>query len=159
MTVSLTAKLNNCMVVRQRKKSWDDKVLIVKDSYLRSIKDADFASSFYQNLFFLKPKIKEYFAHTDFAHQDKALLHGLEFFMGFLDHSNENARKQVLRLSHSHSAHNLKIHPHDYYYWIEALVMTLKSHDPFWHKDMEYYWREVIFYPVSFMISQYFVKD
>jgi len=144
---------------RQRKKNWEEKVEIVKASFLRSKRDADFASSFYSNLFFLKPKIKEYFVHTDFEHQDKALIHGLEFLMGFLDHSDEHARKQVLRISQSHSKHNLNIHPHDYYYWIEALVMTVKSHDPSWYKDMEYYWREVISYPVSFIISQYFKES
>ena len=51
---------------RQRKKTWDQKVEIVKDSYLRSKKAPDFASDFYQNLFFLKPKIKDYFKDTDF---------------------------------------------------------------------------------------------
>ncbi len=141
---------------RQRKKTWDQKVQIVKDSFLRSKKSLDFASVFYQNLFFLKPKIKDYFSHTDFEHQDKALLMGLDFMIGFLDHSNENARKQVIRLSQTHAKKNLNIHPHDYYYWIEALVMTVKAQDPLWNKDYEYYWREVISYPVTFMISQYF---
>ncbi len=141
---------------RQRKKTWDQKVQIVKDSFLRSRKSLDFASVFYHNLFFLKPKIKDYFSHTDFEHQDKALLMGLDFMIGFLDHSNENARKQVIRLSQTHAKKNLNIHPHDYYYWIEALVMTVKTQDPLWNKDYEYYWREVISYPVTFMISQYF---
>lgn len=142
---------------RQRKKTWDQKVEIVKDSFLRSTKAPDFAGDFYQNLFFLKPKIKEYFKHTDFEHQDKALMRGLEFMMGFLDHSNENARIQIQRLSRTHSKSNLSVHPHDYYYWIEALVLTVKKHDPLWVKDYEYYWREVISYPVTFMISQYFM--
>jgi hemoglobin-like flavoprotein len=146
-------------VEKQRKKSWENKVEIVKASYLRSSRDVDFASNFYKHLFFLKPKIKDYFVHTDFEHQDKALTHGLEFFMGFLDHSDENARTQVLRISQTHSKFNLNIHPHDYYYWIEALVMTVKTLDPSWYKDMEYYWREVISYPVSFMISQYFKES
>lgn len=144
---------------RSRKKTWDQKVKIVEESFLRSKKDVTFASTFYHNLFFLKPKIKDYFLHTDFGHQDKALLNGLDFIMGFLDHSNANARTQILRISQTHSHNNLNIHPHDYYYWIEALVMTVKSTDPAWHNDLEYYWREVISYPVSFIMSQYFAKD
>ena len=141
---------------RVRKKSWDEKVEIVKHSFLRAKKAPDFASDFYHHLFFLKPKIKNYFSHTDFEHQDKALMHGLEFLIDFLDQANEHARQQVIRLSQTHSNKNLNIHPHDYYYWIEALVLTTKIHDPGWIKDYEYYWREVIFFPVSFMISQYF---
>jgi hemoglobin-like flavoprotein len=143
-------------VERQRKKTWDQKVLIVRDSFLRARKNAAFASDFYRNLFFLKPKIKDYFIKTDFEHQDKALLRGLEFMMGFLDHSNTNARQQVIRISHTHAHKNMNVHPHDYYYWIEALVLTVKSHDPLWQKDYEYYWRETISYPITFIISQYF---
>lgn len=81
---------------------------------------------------------------------------GLAFLLDFLDHSNENARTQVIRLSKTHSKNGLNIYPHDYYYWTEALVMTLKKHDPDWYDDLSFYWREVIFYPISFMISQYF---
>lgn len=143
---------------RERKKSWEDKVEIVKDSFLRSHKDADFASDFYHHLFFLKPKIKNYFVNTDFDHQDKALMRGLEFMMGFLDHSDTHSRQQILRISQTHSKKNLNIHPHDYYYWIEAMVLTIKKHDPMWYDDMEYYWREVISFPITFMISQYFTQ-
>lgn len=129
---------------------------IVAVSYQRAKMASNFASDFYHHLFFLKPKIKEYFSQTDFEHQDKALLMGLDFLMGFLDHSNAHARQQVIRLSQSHAKKNLNVHPHDYYYWIEALVLTVKVHDSLWEKDFEYYWREVISYPVTFMISQYF---
>jgi hemoglobin-like flavoprotein len=142
---------------RQRKKTWGQKVVIVKDSFLRSKNAPVFAEDFYQNLFFLKPKIKDYFKQTDFEHQDKALMRGLDFMLDFLDHSNENSRVQIQRLSRTHSKNNMSIHPHDYYYWIEALVLTVKKHDPLWVKDYEYYWREVISYPVTFMISQYFM--
>ena len=141
---------------KERKKSWDEKVEIVLDSFLRSKQSLDFASDFYRNLFFLSPKIKKYFVNTDFEHQDKALIRGLEFLMGFFDGNNAHARQQVLRIAHTHSKQNLNIHPHDYYYWIEALVMTVRDHDHLWYDDMEYYWREVISFPVTFIISQYF---
>lgn len=124
------------VVERKRKKTWEQKVRLVEDSFARSSQRAGFGREFYENLFFLHPPIKTYFARTDFEHQEKALLRGLRFLFEFLDESNENARAQILRLSHSHSIHGLKIHPHHYYYW-----------------------REVVFYPVSFMISQYFSKS
>jgi hemoglobin-like flavoprotein len=143
-------------VERQRKKAWDEKVKIVNDSFLRVKDDPAFASDFYLNLFFLKPKIKDYFKNTDFEHQHKALMRGLEFMMGFLDHSDANARQQVVRISQTHSKKNMNIHPHDYYYWLEALILTVKSHDKQWHQDMIYYWREVISFPITFIISQYF---
>lgn len=144
---------------RSRKKTWEEKVLLVRGSFNRSKEGQFFARDFYENLFFLNPKIKDYFKHTDFEHQTKALMAGLSYILDFLDHSNTNARNQVVRLSQTHAKRNLNIYPHDYYYWIEALVMTVKEHDPSWHDRLAFYWREVIFYPVSFMISQYFTEE
>ncbi len=142
---------------KRRKKTWIQKVELVQGSYTRSSKDPNFPSTFYRNLFYLNPDIKKYFEKTDFAHQDKALMHGMNFLLEFLDESNLNARSQILRLATTHSSSGLKIHPHHYYYWIEALIMTAKDLDLSWHDDLEYYWRETLFYPISFMISQGFV--
>jgi hemoglobin-like flavoprotein len=146
-------------MVKERKKTWEMKVDLVLGSFNRAKDKSSFAKDFYENLFFLNPNIKKYFLKTDFEHQTKALMTGLQFLIEFLDHSNENARIQVIRLSHTHAKSGLNIHPHDYYYWIEALIMTFKKHDPSWYQDLEYYWREVISYPVTFMISQYFLKE
>lgn len=142
--------------VRTRKKSWKEKVKLTRNSYLRSVANDNFARYFYENLFFLEPKIKTYFKNTEFEHQEKALVSSLKFMFGFLDKRNTHSRNQILRLARTHSLQGLNIHPHHYYYWIEAIVLTAKKCDPKWYKDMEYYWREVISFPVTFMISQYF---
>lgn len=144
-------------MARERKKTWEEKVTLVRASYNRSADTPLFARDFYQHLFFLSPKIKKYFENTDFEHQEKALMAGLKYILDFLDNSNTNARAQVLRLSQSHAKDNMNIYPHDYYYWIDALVMTVRKHDTQWYNDLAFYWREVVFYPVSFMISQYFL--
>jgi len=144
--------------MRERKKSWAKKVELVRASFTRASGRPGFARLFYENLFFLNPKIKDYFTHTDFAHQEKALMHGLGFLMGYLDDGDVHAREQVLRIAQSHSVHGMKIHPHHYYYWIEALIMTGKELDSEWYKDLEFYWREVVSAPVSFIVSQYFQK-
>lgn len=142
-----------------RKKSWLEKVTLVQGSFNRAERDDHFSSEFYQNLFFLEPKIKDYFKDTDFDHQNKALRHGLVFLVGFLNHTDENSRNQILRLAKTHSKEGLNIHPHHYYYWIEALIMTAKKKDPQWYNDLEYYWREVITMPISFMVSQYYTTE
>lgn len=139
-----------------RKKTWEQKIQIVQESFLRASKDDIFPRKFYENLFFLNPKIEKYFENTDFAHQDKALMSGLAFLFGYLDKDDEHSRKQIGRLAISHSSYGLKIHPHHYYYWIEALILTASETDPLWTKGMDYYWREVVNYPVSFIISQFF---
>jgi hypothetical protein len=82
-------------------------------------------------------------------------LHGLDYLFHFLQDPHSHQRAQIIRLAQTHAKQNLNIHPHMYYYWIEALVMTFKELDPMWHKDLEFYLRECLFFPVSFMISLY----
>lgn len=145
--------------MRERKKTWSQKVELVRDSYQRARHDSLFSRKFYENLFFLKPSIKDYFVNTEWKHQEKALDRGLDFLIGFLDKKDQFSRSQILRLAKTHSHEGLKIHPHDYYYWIEALILTCSQTDHLWQKDHSYYWRECISAPVTFMISQYYLKD
>lgn len=145
--------------MKVRKKTWEEKVTIVEESFLRSKNNPSMAYLFYQNLFFLSPKIKKYFEKTDFEHQHKALLNGLNFLFGHLDKSDHNSRDQILRIAKTHSQTGLNIHPHHYYYWIEALLLTAKQCDKDWYDDMEYYWREVVSFPVYFIISMYFTPE
>lgn len=142
--------------MRERKKTWEQKIQIVEASFERAKSQTGFARQFYENLFFLSPKLQDHFQKTDFEHQEKALMSGLEFLIQSLHLDQKHAKQQITRIAQSHSANNMNIHPHSYYYWIEALIMTAKEFDQSWHKDMEYYWREVISAPVSFIISQYF---
>lgn len=142
----------------ERKKTWDEKVDLVKQSFDRSKQRKTFASIFYQNLFFLKPKIRTYFKNTDLIHQEKAVMAGMKYLMAFLDEKNRHARQQILRIAGTHSAKNLNIHPHDYYYWLEALIMTAKECDHLWQEDFQYYWRECLSFPITFIISQYYVE-
>ncbi len=134
---------------------WEKKVDLVSASYNRIQNRTGFAHQFYVYFFKLNPKIKEYFKNTDFEHQEKLLLRGLQYLLEFMDGKNENARRQVIRLSQSHSIHGLRVHPHHYFYWIEALILSVRDYDPYWSEDLEDKWREVINFPVSFMISQY----
>lgn len=138
--------------------NWEKKVAQVRASYTRIEDRAGFAHQFYVYFFKLSPKIKEYFKNTDFEHQEKLLFHGVGYLLDFLDGKNEHARKQVIRLSRSHSQFGLNIHPHQYFYWMEALILAVKDFDPYWEDSLAHQWREVIHFPVSFMISQYSKK-
>lgn len=145
-------------MVTKRKKTWEQKVDLVNESFSRASSLPKFANVFYSKLFYLNPKIKEYFKNTDFTHQEKALMHGLRFMMGFLDSKDKSARINLARIAETHSHKNMNIHPHDYYYWGEALILTVKECDHLWFEDLKYYWKEVVFLPVSFIISQYYRK-
>ncbi|TNE96155.1 MAG: globin [Deltaproteobacteria bacterium] len=141
--------------MKARKKSWEEKVDLVKDSYYRAASHKFFAERFYKYLFYLKPSIKEYFKNTDFEKQEEVIIDGLDFMFGYISGDDKNARVQFLRLCKTHNKKNMNIHPHNYYYWIEALIMAGKECDANWHDDLEYYWREVVSFPVMFMSSMY----
>lgn len=142
-------------MTKTRKKTWQEKIDIVSESIMRCKTSQYFAKDFYHNLFFLNPKIEKYFEKTDMDKQYLALIMGLDHIVGVFDHHDSAHHKNLVRLAETHSKKNLDIHPHFYYYWIDAMVMTLKSHDKYWYKDMEYYVRECLFFPISFMISLY----
>jgi len=60
------------MKKKARKTPWKKKTLEVKNCFYRCLEDKDdFARLFYENLFFLSPKIKKYFKNTDWEHQKK----------------------------------------------------------------------------------------
>lgn len=139
-----------------RKKSWQEKAIEVENTFKRAMRSPSFVEKFYTNLFFLKPSLQEYFKDTKWSHQEIAIKKGIEHLLGFLGDDPENIHhKNIIRLSQSHSKFNLNIHPHNYYYWIDAMIMTLKEYDELWYDDLEYYTRECLFAPISFMISLY----
>lgn len=144
---------------KPRTKTWEEKVKLVKESYLRCLNEQFFIRYFYKNLFFLNPKISDYFKDVDMKHQEKALEDGLRFVIEFLDAHDDNVKRQILRISQTHSHHYMNVHPHLYYYWVEALVMTAKKCDYDWYDSLEHYWREVIYFPVTFIISRYYAHE
>ncbi|MCT4641029.1 MAG: hypothetical protein N4A33_01955 [Bacteriovoracaceae bacterium] len=144
------------MFQKKRKKSWQEKVKEVFNSYYRCEIDDAFTRQFYKNLFFLNPKIEKYFDKTDWIYQRKALVHALDNLFHFLDDpENTHKKNQIIRIAKTHSKKNLNIHPHDYYYWIDALILTIKKFDNKWYNSLEFYFRECLFFPISFIISLY----
>jgi hemoglobin-like flavoprotein len=141
---------------KSRKKGWDEKTEEVTNSYLRASVNPSFYDKFYENLFFLNPKVEKYFINTKWDQQKILIKKGVEHLLGFLGEDPDSLHHQnIIRLSESHSKSNLNIHPHHYYYWIDAMILTLKDCDPKWYDALEFYTRECLFLPVSFMISFY----
>ncbi len=143
------------MEERKRKKSWNEKVSEAKSSYLRSRSSEHLSKDFYKNLFYLNPSLEKYFVDTDWKHQHIALLKALEHLFNFLEEPDSYHRNHIKRIAKTHSSKNMNIHPQHYYYWIDALILTFKDHDKGWNRDLEFYMRECLFFPVSFIISLY----
>jgi hemoglobin-like flavoprotein len=140
---------------RTRKTLWPQKVEVVENCLLRCMSKDNFANTFYRKLFFLNPKLEESFKNTDWEHQQKALLFAVEHLIGFFKEDDKRHHRHIARIAETHSQRNLNIHPHSYYYWIDAMVLTLKEMDHLWENKFEFYVRECLFFPVSFIISLY----
>ena len=143
------------MEKRKRKKTWAQKNKEVLNCYYRCVDKENFSRLFYDNLFYLNPKIELYFRKTDWNHQHKAFMHALDHLFHFSDDKKNFHKTQIIRIAQTHSKKNLNIHPHNYYYWLEALILTMKSIDDDWYDDLEYYLGECLFLPISFVISLY----
>lgn len=141
---------------RERKKTWEEKVVETKNCISRARTNGNFTLNFYKNLFFLDPKLEKHFKDTDWDKQHIALDKGIDHLIGFFDKEDTHHHGNLSRIAETHSYKNLNIHPQSYYYWIEAMVMTLRESDHNWYKDLEHYSRECLFFPVSFIISNYF---
>lgn len=141
--------------MRTRKKTWEQKSQEIRASYQRVKDNPELAQLFYQHLFFLNPRVKDYFAKTDWPHQHKLLVHAMDHLFNFSSDPGHHHHRQIARIAQNHSKHGLNVHPHLYYYWIEAMIMTLKKLDPSWYDGLAYYLRECLFFPVSFIISCY----
>ena len=141
---------------KKRNKTWNEKVIIVKNSIERAKTNENFIQKFYENLFFLNPKLKSYFKNTNWKQQQIALTKAIDHMVGFfLDDKNDIHHKNLVRIGESHSKKNINIHPHVYYYWIDAMIMTLSELDHKWVDSYQFYVRESLFFPVSFIISLY----
>lgn len=141
--------------MKKRDIPWDKKNTEVFNSFNRVKEDKQFIVRFYQHLFKVRPETEAYFSNVDFEKQKTLIIRGIEFALKSIQ-GDEESKTQMIRISKTHAKNNMDISPHLYYYWIEALVYTLKNSDPDWYDDLEYYWTEVITRPVSFMISQYY---
>lgn len=140
--------------MRNRKKSWKQKCNEVSFSLNRFKQERFFTDKFYKHLFFLKPALEKKFAKTDWEEQDKLIRMAVEHIIGFFDEENISHKQNIARIAETHSKKNMDIH-HYYYYWIDAMIMTAKELDSEWYDDLAYYYRECLFFPISFIVSMY----
>lgn len=142
------------MTMRTRKKNWKQKSQEVCTSLNKIKAEKRFTDKFYKNLFFLKAGMETKFAKTDWEEQDKLIRMAIDHIIGFLE-DQLTSKQNIARIAETHSHKNMDIHPHLYYYWIDAMIMTAKDLDADWYDDLAYYYRECLFFPVSFIISMY----
>jgi len=96
------------------KSTWLQKVLEVRNSFVRAKSSPVFIAEFYSNLFYLKPEIEKYCVDTKWKHQEIMIQKRIEHPLGFLDNDTDQFYYQnILRLSESHS--------HNHYSYFERI--------------------------------------
>ncbi|BES69424.1 globin [Marinobacter nanhaiticus D15-8W] len=114
---------------------------IVFQSYGRCCNNEIFFIDFYDRFMSSSPAIFERFRETDMKQQRHLLRNGI---MQLVLYSRGMSDAKLRSLGKSHDRHGYNIRPEWYELWIEALIATLREHDPVFSPEVETAWRRAI---------------
>lgn len=100
---------------------------LVFQSYGRCCAKPEFFDDFYRTFLASSPEVAEKFTHTDMVAQKQLLRAGI---LNLVLYARGLPPTKLQALAESHSRHRLDIKPHLYSYWINALLDTIRRHDP-----------------------------
>lgn len=131
-----------------------DAVAVAKASYQRCCAVADFFACFYRNFFHACPAAAPRFAATDFERQNKLLQHAIGLLLSFPGQAAGDP-PLLRRVAKRHSRRDLDIPPEMYPPFVDALIQTVREHDPEFGADTEAAWRRSIAPGVQYMLDRY----
>ncbi len=113
----------------------------VFQSYGRCCNNPQFFIDFYDRFMNSSPAIKARFADVDMKQQRHLLRNGI---MQLVLHARGMPDTKLRDLAKSHSRSGYNIDPAWYDPWLNALLATLRQHDPEFNDDVEQAWRSAI---------------
>lgn len=133
-----------------------DHVATFRASLQRCLASPAFFESFYDLFIGSSDEVKEKFKNTDMKHQALMLQDSL-FVLAVAAQGGKNspARHSLPGLAEKHSHKGLDIRPELYDIWLEALLETVKRHDPEHSPKIEEAWRGALASGIKYMRSQY----
>ena len=114
---------------------------IVFQSYGRCCNNESFFIDFYDRFMGSSEEIRAMFKDTDMPAQRHLLRNGI---MQLVLHSRGMPDTKLRALGKSHSRSGYSIRPDMYGLWLEALLATLRQHDPEFSDDTALAWRRAI---------------
>ncbi|MGC8119642.1 globin domain-containing protein [Marinobacter sp. VGCF2001] len=114
---------------------------LVFQSYGRCCRKDDFFVDFYDFFMSSSEAIKNRFLNTDMTAQRHLLRNGV---MQIILAARGMSDRKLRDLGESHSRHKLDIKPEWYDFWEEALLKTVRLHDPDFTPELRQAWREVL---------------
>lgn len=124
----------------------------VFQSYGRSCNNPAFYEDFYNNFMSKSPEIRAMFVNTNMESQ-RALLRG--GIMWLVMHARGMSDAKIRALGESHSRHKLNINPMYYSMWLDALLETIRKHDPQYDTGIEQSWRNALRPSIELIQSMY----
>ena len=124
----------------------------VFQSYGRCCKSPRFFEDFYQNFMGSSDAIRERFVDTDMSAQYHLLRSGL-LWMIMSARGMPDTKLQDLGKSHSRTGYNIP--PQWYNLWLDALLLTVASHDPDYSGELEGQWKSVLLPSIEKIRSKY----
>jgi hemoglobin-like flavoprotein len=114
---------------------------LVFQSYGRCCNKDQFFVDFYDLFMNRSPSIKARFANVDMKQQRHLLRNGI---MQLVLHARGMPDSKLRDLARSHSREGYDIPPEWYDDWLDALMATIKRHDPEYSDEVEQAWRSAI---------------
>jgi len=118
-----------------------NKTDLVFQSYGRCCNRDEFFVDFYDHFMSSSEAIKKRFENTDMAAQRHLLRNGV---LQLILTARGMPDRKLRALGESHNRENYDIQPEWYSLWLDALMKTVRSHDPQYTKDLETAWKEVL---------------
>ncbi|MBE03255.1 globin [Marinobacter lutaoensis] len=125
---------------------------LVFQSYGRCCRKEAFFEDFYHHFMASSDDIRALFRDTDMAAQRHLLRHGV---MQLILYARGMSDRKLRALGESHSRRRYNIRPEWYALWLDALVKTVRAHDPDYTPELGAAWREVLMPGINLIRDAY----
>ena len=127
---------------------------IFNDSLERCTRDKRFMPSFYETFIGSSDEVAAKFARTNLKRQGRILRRSLYIVM-MAAQGEKGALQEMGRLGGIHDRRHLDIGPHLYALWLQALILTVRQHEPACTGVTEAAWREVMQRGIDLLLDHY----
>ena len=125
---------------------------LVMQSYGRCCRASNFFDTFYRFFLSSSPEIRAKFANTDMPAQQLLLRQGI---MNIVLYARGMPDTKLKAIGCSHARKALNINPGLYKYWADALLETIREHDPEADQDTLKAWNEIIDQGIAVIVKEY----
>lgn len=121
----------------------------------RCVSHPGFLERFYEVFLASSPKVREKFAHTDFAKQRAALQASFTLILQAARQEGGAPPTYLDSLAHRHGASQLAVGAEFYDLWLDSLLVAVRAWDPAWRPEVAVAWERVLGVGIAYMCSRF----